>query len=259
MKQRPILFSGAMVRAVLAGRKTQTRRAVKPQPPSVEAVRELSGATFGLFTDHTPGDYRVAGPVWAVRDLMGGRDPHWICPYGVPGDRLWVRENGWQPKEPSTREMRNGADTWPRYVYAADHPNIINDAEDYKKWGWTRRPSIHMPRVFSRLTLEITAVRVEQLHTITEADAKAEGFDESREDLPALDGPIGGGLHIKGARAWHSAAGNFLIYWEALNAKRGYGYDTLPWVWCISFTVEQAMTRPQAPRRRGTGTQEWET
>ena len=90
--ERPVLFNGAMVRAILSGAKTQTRRVMHPAPPSIEAVRAKSGSDFSIFTDQsTPGLYRVAGPVWAVRELMGS-EPRWRCPHGEAGDRLWVRE-----------------------------------------------------------------------------------------------------------------------------------------------------------------------
>ena len=93
MSERPILFSGAMVRAIMDGRKTQTRRVIKPQPPSVDAVRVMSGDGYHwLPPEPGIGAWRPAGAVWAVRDLMG-QEPLLRCPYGQPGDRLWVKEN----------------------------------------------------------------------------------------------------------------------------------------------------------------------
>jgi hypothetical protein len=87
---RPILFNGDMVRAILDGRKTQTRRPMKNQPPDPEAVRRLAGDVFSPLLG-TDGTWRVAGPVWAVRELLGA-EPRWGCPFGKAGDRLWVRE-----------------------------------------------------------------------------------------------------------------------------------------------------------------------
>ena len=97
-KERPILFNGEMVRAVLDGRKTQTRRVIKPQPPSIERIRELSGSGYGWMCCDDfgkPDRWRVTGPVWAVRDKLGFTQEI-RCPYGAPGDRLWVRET-WMP------------------------------------------------------------------------------------------------------------------------------------------------------------------
>jgi len=93
VKERPILFSGPLVAALLAGRKTVTRRLLKPQPPTIAAVKSLSGSDFSIFNDRHAhhGVFRVAGPVWAVRDLMK-QEPQWTYPYGQSGDRLWVRE-----------------------------------------------------------------------------------------------------------------------------------------------------------------------
>src|SRR3990167_5889189 len=146
--ERPIIFSGAMVRAILEGRKTQTRRILKPVPVGLWA---------GNLHTHTL--------VGIVNGKHGGEEPPvdhcWTCPYGKPGDRLWMRENGWERPERSARDMREGADTWKPYYFdasigAADH-------EQFKEWGFKRRPSIHMPRWASRITLEVTGVRVERL------------------------------------------------------------------------------------------------
>lgn len=146
MKERPILFSGPMVRAILEGRKTQTRRIVNPQP-------------FPWKMETHRGELFV---------LDGGWRPFCKVPYGCPGDLLWVRE---------TWRCRGGRE----YEYQKHQPSILYrcDAEvvDYCTAVW--RPSIFMPRWASRITLEIESVRVERLHDITEEDAKAEGVSES--------------------------------------------------------------------------------
>ena len=135
MTERPILFSGPMVRAILEGRKTMTRRVIKLQPTGAADVQ-----------------YRVAA---AVTMPVSGRQQ--VCPYGRVGDHLWVREtwapHAWPP-------------TGPSYQYAADDQYPAPE-----RW----RPSIHMPRAASRITLEVLNVRVERLHDISEEDAKAEG------------------------------------------------------------------------------------
>jgi len=206
VRERPILFSGEMVRAILDGRKIQTRRVVNPQPPSAEAVRAKSGSNYDVFRRHKADRvWRVAGPVWAVRDLMA-REPGWTCPYGYAGDRLWVRET-WQA-------WTEFDDTRP-----CDLPTIarthINYPADGNVWDSRRRPSIHMPRWASRITLELTDVRVERVQEISEEDAKAEGVPEA------------------------ASIGKFRVLWDEINAKRGYGWDANPYVWCLSFRVVQ--------------------
>lgn len=193
MKERPILFSAPMVRAILSGRKTQTRRAIKPAPMMVTDRRI------------TPWE----GPADALLKLLAesGRD----SPYGQPGDRLWVRENGWERPERTARMMRDGADTWAPYYFDADGITE-QEAEDFKAWGFKRRPSIHMPRWASRILLEIVSVRVERLQDISEADAIAEGC-YTDPACPAYD-----------------AYGSL---WEQINGPNSWAAN--PWVWVIEF------------------------
>jgi len=191
-RERPILFSGPMVRAILAGRKTQTRRVVRWKGRTPPTAAEFCGLTDSL------GYPASEGFIWA--GFGNRRDPlYWRCPYGRPGDRLWVRETwGIDPNDMAI-DLPDRAN---RIVYRAD------DSEDRPyHWGW--HSPIYMPRWASRLTLEVTAVRVEQVQEITEADAKAEGCD--------------GGKNV------------FQDLWEALNRKRGFGWDVNPWVWVVCF------------------------
>jgi hypothetical protein len=143
MSEKPILFSGDMIRALLDGRKTQTRRMVTPmrgqqskwltvdllnRSPRAEIAYTNPDRRFGAQMEHPRG-----GPLT------------WIeCPYGRPGDQLWVRENGCERPERTPRMMREGADTWKPYYYDADG-YVGPDAADLKAWGFKRRPSIHMP------------------------------------------------------------------------------------------------------------------
>lgn len=145
MKERQILFSAPMVRAILEGRKTQTRRAVKMKP--WHSIEE-----------------RDDGQQWPWM-YDGDRDAdYWLpCPYGQPGDRLWVRET-WAPYDDYTMHLRAQGDVF----YRAD---CLQDFKTDGRW----RPSIHMPRWASRILLEITDVRVERLQDISEEDAIAEG------------------------------------------------------------------------------------
>lgn len=207
MRERPILFSGPMVRAILAGTKTQTRRIVKPQPAMYEP---------GQCTD--------------VSDMIADA---LICPYGKPGDRLWVRENGWERPERTPKMMRDGADTWAPYYYDADGWSE-QDHADLKAWGFKRRPSIHMPRSACRLVLEISGVRVERLQDISEADILAEGVTVDRVaewcNTPWSHMPT---LH----HAWR-------VLWESINGAGAW--DANPWVWVVEF-------RPVAARQQQEG------
>lgn len=202
MTEHPILFSGPMVRAILAGAKTQTRRVCKP-----EWLRCLDSE------DDEDRAKAVAG-----------------CPYGAPGMRLWVRETWAEagnedhaPLDPRRALYR--ADTKPG-DYGAD---VFQDGREYFD-GW--RPSIHMPRWASRIDLEVTGVRVERLQEISEEDARAEGVDEwiPCEIRTGIRARIWGGGKRQGTAREH-----FSILWDSINSKRGYGWDANPWVWVIEF------------------------
>lgn len=196
MKERPILFSAPMVRALLAGTKTQTRRAVKPQP------RILAGELL-CWKDDALTD-----------DQMGKR-----CPYGQPGDRLWVRE-AWLDLQGTGIERVTGDPS--RYAYAADTPSGSHGDECRKTYGLKWRPSIHMPRAASRITLEITGVRVERLQDISEADAQAEGC--SLEFMTPTGDDSGSAIY---------GPGGYLELWESINGARSWEANS--WVWVIEF------------------------
>lgn len=199
MKERPILFNSEMVRAILDGRKMQTRRIVKPQPSNV--INDLF-----IWKDN-------AAP---REELLA------FCPHGKPGDLLWVRETGWERPERTPKMMREGADTWEPYYFDVDGYTDL-EREQFKEWGFKRRPSIHMPRWASRITLEIVGVRVEQLQDIGEADARAEGviIDDHHKG-----GYCTGEYLPPAIRAYRDL-------WESIN---GHGsWDANPWVWVIEF------------------------
>lgn len=219
VKERPILFSGPMVRAILGGYKTQTRRILKPQPEYVWGFG-VSRQDPEHFTAH-------------VR-YPGGHSPDpWVrSPYGrppvqgQPGDRLWAREAWAVRARPDGLwvEYRAGGEPVP----VPTHHDIRDESGkvDFARYAlpadrW--RPSIHMPRWASRITLEVTAVRVERLQGISEADAQAEGWDLSRLDL--THAPIS----MDTARVW------FREYWNHINRPRGYGWTSNPWVWVVEF------------------------
>jgi len=194
-KERPILFSGPMVRAILEGKKTQTRRLVKPPPPR---------------TCQTP-------LIWSDGWSIAGHVYH--CPYGKPGDRLWVRET-WAENAGSAGGI----------IYRADFGDKCGGVAtlDLKGQEWTHcvdrwRPSIFMPRWASRITLEITGVRIERLQHISEEDALAEG------SIGALNNSIGDN--------W-SAREAFAAFWQSIHGADSW--DINPWVWVVEFQHQEA-------------------
>ena len=209
MRERPILFSGPMVRAVLAGTKTQTRRAVKPQPPmGCEYI--INGAYSHALCRS------IENPDLWVPPTARSTDHRLPCPCGQPGDRLWVRE-AWNVMT---------ADGGKRTVfYRADE-----DDPDWHGLKW--KPSIHMPRRASRITLEITGVRVERLNEISEEDAKAEGIAPHRKGGWCWEQPPKGieGTNHFGAKTARDAYSDL---WGAINGPGSWEQN--PYVWVIAF------------------------
>jgi hypothetical protein len=214
-----------MVRALLDGRKTQTRRIVKPQPPA-EAV------DAGVIMSGSP----AANGVWCwldSRDLLDASQvgDDFRCPYGVPGDRLWVKEtwglNDYRyEREPIPKARPADLDEGGLTFRATEW-----DTEVRNELRW--RPSIHMPRWASRLTLAITDVRVERLHDISEGDAWAEGI--SIQAPPDKDG--GRHFGVDGMKIDEkTAARAFGSLWSGINGPDNW--DANPWVWAVTFQVE---------------------
>jgi len=215
MRERPILFTGAMVRAILSGLKPQTRRAAKLPQQNPLGRWEAStsgghGARDGkgnLVPEHAC--------IWHTRTGEA-----FSCPLGEPGDRLWVRET-WMDLTGTGiehRDMATGKRT--RYAYGADSPKGSCSDQARKDYGLRWRPSIHMPRDACRLVLEITAVRVERLQAISEADAVAEGLSQS-ESGGWLPGPCD---HPEWA---------FHQLWAQVYGEPAWQAN--PWVWVIEF------------------------
>ena len=211
MTERPILFSAPMVRALLAGTKTQTRRVVKPQPDT----RPGMNCTRLIFKD------RKGAPL--LDEALEAPEPRIyvsLCPYGQPGDRLYVREAFSGPhcmgSAPPSKWGRSSG-IW----YWADGNPTAGD--------WTKpKPGIHMPRWASRITLEVTAVRVERLQDISEADAMSEGSLDwaAEQDTPVRD--------LQEAR---------LVYrqlWEDINGPGSW--DANPWVWVVEVRAAAAIS-----------------
>jgi hypothetical protein len=219
VKERPILFSGAMIQALLAGTKTQTRRALKPQPTMDPANVKTVNGDYDLGC----GLYFVAdelGPFakQADRDLHPWYDDFIRCPYGKPGDRLWVRETH-AFFSPEVSLLEGG-----RYVYRADASPLTEAAvARYSKW----KPSIHMPRVASRLLLEVVSIRIEQLRSISVADAVAEGIKAQNGDYYSYDSGR--------FDSWYTAKESYASLWEHINGPNSW--EANPWVWVVEFKV----------------------
>ena len=242
MSEKPILFSGLMVRAILDGRKTQTRRVVKIQPP--EDVGEIVTGRYHPVIIDRDGVEQPGRETFGAYDYDG----QWgcRCPW-ESGDLLYVRET-WGTKRMVSLTQRRAP--WDEVVYRAGRQvRASKDAPpgnfDTQTWplSWSEdkpddrwRPSIHMPKWAARIWLRVTDVRVERLQEITEMDAKAEGFEDTEVVGHSTAGrPFGDGFTMGPLTEWTSASGNFARLWEALNAKRGYGWDANPWVWVVSF------------------------
>lgn len=205
MKEYPILFNSFSVNAIFAGRKTQTRRVIKPQP--------------------TLGKLRFNGAIWQM--WLGPNIGHDvpISPYGKIGGVLWVKETWaaiWPDLDPVPLEKCNieyKADTLAPYPggWPAEDARGNPDAP---KW----RPSIYMPKWAARLWLEITEIRIEPLHSIVYEDLKAEGITD-RLALEAMS-----------KRDWPDAhAAAYSLEWDKINKKNGHIWATNPWVWVITF------------------------
>ena len=202
MKERPILFSSEMVRVILEGKKTQTRRAVKLPQWAKTIGCSLSNKAW---MDNAA--FFGEGAEYLKVECFGGKDygntvQRIYCLYGVLGDRLWVRET-W---------AEQSGDIYHKADWQNEKP--VNMFFDKVKW----RSGLFMPRWASRITLEITGVRVERLQEISGKDIRAEGLDVQFTIPGAFD-----------------ALKRFSVLWDALNAKRGYGWETNPWVFVTEF------------------------
>lgn len=223
MIERPILFSAPMVRAILEDRKTHTRRIVTPQLPENACLAELHGQDYLVE--------ELRGKLSWFESIDGDAYPcdrkdAIQCPYGQPGDQLWVRESfsfHEAPTDPYFLPHGTPGEALGIHYWADGNP----------EWGnWDKpKPSIHMPRRASRISLELTGVRIERLHAITEADAKAEGV-ETDEFMEFLDW-----AHSVAPRdvscEFPTLRGEFQKLWEKINGTDSW--DANPWVWVIEF------------------------
>lgn len=221
MKERPILFSGPMVRAILEGQKTVTRRAMKHQPCRQPVMVPNGGANFWT------------NPLYIQGAMMGSQNHG--CPYGQPGDRLWVRETWLEDPEDDG--------TWAYTQYMGCKGSPLSDIpKRFQKpdhcifradWNGPEmlwRPSIHMPRWASRILLEVTNVRVERLQGISEDQVLDEGIGDHRFDCDRPVEPDGYPACSCGSIGYIDA---FADLWNTIN---GHGaWDANPWVWVVEF------------------------
>ncbi|MGU5885890.1 hypothetical protein ACV1E2_25900 [Klebsiella pneumoniae] len=195
MKERGMIFNSEMVRAILDGRKTQTRRLVKGTDGAVKFCKEWDINGEEIFVVLGEKDHTGMNPVLGAIS----------CPFGAVGDRIWVRET-WAEAGASAPDLKLYRANYPEHV-----PSIYENVPPAEEIRWT--PSIHMPRTASRILLEITDVRVERLRSMSQDDARAEG-------VIAASGPMEAGLAFR--ELWDS------IYGEE-------SWKANPWVWVIEF------------------------
>lgn len=228
--ERPILFSGPMVRAILAGRKTQTRRVVKP----AHGFEHHNILKVGMPHAYYP------WTVWWHGEETDRVGCMLECPFGKPGDRLWVRETWRRDDWKGNIAYGDGTikDTGLLIVrYAADNKQIYQKRPNKPvpvtpEGAW--RPSIFMFRELSRITLEIVDVRAERLSEISEEDAKAEGIQVL--PLQSEDDPSAWYQSAPGVNQDRTARGSFIQLWDSINGKRA-PWASSPWVWVVEFKL----------------------
>ncbi len=223
MKSVPLSFKAPMVRALLAGTKTQTRRVMADQPKTAPTVWK-AGLNRSMSRVAMAASWEEGGDLYSC-----------LCPYGVPGDRLWVRET-WAPDPPIDDSWASSG--WSGCGRRIDgvperfrHPHFCIYAADWLHGPVTWRPSIHMPRWASRITLELSTVRVERLQDISEADAIAEGVSHEPRCLPDDDAAA---FHRIGPVAGDSfPIARYAALWDSINGP--CSWEENPWVWVIAF------------------------
>lgn len=247
MKAKPILFSAEMIRALLDGRKTQTRRVAKDIP--IDASLGTADDWNAARADPRMTPFEEWGPkrgCFVVRDA-DGMIAAYPCPYGAPGDALIVKESAWMWCERVPNGVtKTGRPKW-HYVpmreapihYAADHPSKpatdVVSPDTGNQWGWRFKVGRFMPAWASRLTLRITNVRIEPLQEISEADARAEGvlYVPGHGDITPFE------LRADpGYSNYLNCRMGFEALWSRINDAESW--DANPWCWALSFDVIQA-------------------
>jgi len=211
MREVPVLFNGAMVRAIQDDRKTQTRRIVKPQPVGAVCAQRI------LYSNHAKDIGKFA--FFDRKDVAAARVvAHARSPLGKPGDRLWVRETWAWPGE---EQVLYFADPWARKL--ADE---WKKDPNYPQVKW--KPSIHMPRRLARLFLDVLDVRIERLQDITDADAEAEGVRSWAENDENMQGLRGMGIATPDRPRFL-----FQCLWQRVYGAESWAAN--PWVWVTTF------------------------
>jgi hypothetical protein len=235
MTERPILFSAPMVLAILEGRKTMTRRIVKPQPPPGCSIHYMLGNESWIEEkSRTP--LRHIWEAWAGT-LFESRPDKYLCglhevrcPYGKPGDRLYVKETHWRlGKWVKDGISKTGRQRWRFKATKGEYVRFVppDKKPAREEHGWHKRPSLFMPRWASRITLEITDVRVERLQEISDKDAQAEGVQpwEFNPNQTLTSGERAGDSPYRSG---------FAYLWDMINDHRAT-WKSNPFVWVISF------------------------
>ena len=228
MSKRPILFSASMVRSILNGSKTMTRRVVKPQPPTSYLKQFSMGADCAINGANTTNcHFALFGSHAATQAWENGKK----CPYRV-GDRLWVKESHyvfghWEPVKGIKPRTRQGRQKW---KFVPDSQEILFDAppvfrkgrhkEDPQTSAWHRRSPLFMPQRAARITLEVVSVKVERLQDISEEDVLQEGAPKRHHLYSDCSG--------EGIVSW------FCELWDSINGKT-YPWESNPWVWVVEF------------------------
>lgn len=230
-KERGILFNGEMVKALLAGTKTQTRRLVKPQP------HPDFGTTIQCCFYNPHRVNKKTGEAYPDKEVFGfwSEDDDWPCPYGKVGDVLYVKEtfrrvaSGESKDEIGTARYGVAYKSDGYVAWSEIETKLVGFKDTEKpmqfappKW----KPSIFMPRAASRIHLEIVAIRVERLHDISEADAEAEGAPWICVPLRS-EGLVPPSIHGHGHKM------GYFILWESIHGQGSWAVN--PWLWCLTF------------------------
>lgn len=222
MKELPILFSTEMVQAILAGRKSMTRRIIKPQPAAF-----VTSAVWKKFSSSCPEHVTEDEH---IKTFLSDK-----CPYGKSGDLIWVRESF------TVLEPEHCASMKERFVYKASCNSESDEIRrDYIKSGWPYqwKPSIHMPKEAARIWLEVTDIHVERLQDISQEDAQAEGV------FPPAPHRCGGWKNeLHDFKDCFRCA--FKVLWNQINGPSGNTWEANPFVWCVRFKVLSTTGKPE--------------
>lgn len=204
MKETPIPFIPELVRAIMHGQKTQTRRVIKPDPKVVNQI--------------------YADACILTARILGGNNQRIRCPYGRPGDRLWVRHPFWRGGKGKNDQVWDEFTRMVRWQDGVEASLVELDLDEQGKHAMLKKKNARfMPKWAARLWLEITEIGVQRVQEISEADASAEGCP----GLAFLPGPDGADGIAPRER--------FRELWDRINAERGYDWESNPWVWVVKF------------------------